>query len=815
MLDQKEKTTEMKTRKCILPIIPFLMIAFSGLAQTEITGKVKKDSATVPYANVALMNASDSSMVGGASTGDKGYFSVEAPEPGTYLLRVTSVQFRDHYTQPFSVEGDQQSKDMGSISLQEQEEMLEEVEVEATSSRVNVEADKMTVNVADSPGSAGKSAFEVLSEAPGVYVDKDGNLRLNGKTGVQVRIDDKQTHLDAKELKTMLEGMSAENIENLEIITHPSAKYEAEGTAGIINIDLKKNTRKGLQGNVHASYRYNGMHSPSGGFRLDHKKGPWTSFLRLNASNRGLVKEMKWYREMGDPSRPDTLDQQGRNKMRLLSSGLKMGTDVQLDSMQSIGGRVSLSLGDDKRNWKMDGTIASPDSSRDISMDAENHIKDRSLNARMNVHYKRELDTLGSTFSAVLDHARLYNNDDSRFMNSYDQEGETDPQRETFASENPNATIIYSAKADLSLPVPAIKGKLEFGAKVSRTSADNEMNFYEETGDGQVSLPEMSDHFLYDEDILAGYGELQSRLNQKWSLGGGIRAEYTNGKGFSHSLDKESRTQYLDLFPSLFVKQKVSKDYQLNYQYSRRISRPRYQWLNPYVIYLDPYTRAEGNPGLDPQYSHTFKVTQTFKRRYNLALAYDRTTGYLERIPEQEGQVTILSRQNVELFRNFRANLMAPVYFSDKWSSDNTVMAFYRQYNIDREALSERNEALSFILRSRHTVNLRNDWKLEATANYRSPGAKGAYEMKSSWGLDLGVNKTFNKRWDMTVNFSDVFRTQHFRGSMTLNGKEMTFDGYRSKQSVNITLRYRFDKGADVETKSGKKDLEELERAGG
>jgi hypothetical protein len=264
-------------------LILFLFLARTHLVSAQANGTLSgmlQDSkgTAVGFANVAVLRTSDSVAVTGAITDAAGNFAIKTPAAGQYLLRVSLVGFAKTDTPPFEITDENSSRNFGTLTLKENTKQLAEVKVQALRPTIVNHPDKMVVSVEGTALTAGNTAYDVLAKSPGVFVDQDGNIQLNGKAGVRIMIDGKLTYLSGKELQTMLQGMSAENLKDLEIITNPSAKYDAEGTAGIININLKKNDLVGLNGSVYGGGQFNGLHGFSGGGTINYKKGKWGSF---------------------------------------------------------------------------------------------------------------------------------------------------------------------------------------------------------------------------------------------------------------------------------------------------------------------------------------------------------------------------------------------------------------------------------------------------------------------------------------------------------------------------------------------------------
>ncbi|MDQ4139996.1 MAG: outer membrane beta-barrel family protein, partial [Bacteroidota bacterium] len=387
------------------------------------------------------------------------------------------------------------------------------------------------------------------------------------------------------------------------------------------------------------------------------------------------------------------------------------------------------------------------------------------------------------------------------------------------ANDNPSSFNIYSAKVDYTKPFTK-KTKLEVGAKASHVVSDNDLRFFQVVDKQQIKDFTRSNHFIYQENIYAAYANFSSSLGEKWTVQGGLRAEKTISEGKSITKDSVNSRNYLDWFPSVFLMQQVNKNYKVTYNYSRRINRPYYGNLNPFVFYIDPYTSAQGNPYLRPQYTHSFQVTQSLQDTYSLSIGYAITNDFMAEVPVQNNanNTLVFQQRNGDQFKDINAALVAPIKITPKWDMNNNLTVGYQSYTI---ALPEqdqviRNEQFFLYGQSSNNIQLPRDWRLEVNLDYRGPRVYAAYQIKQSWAVDAGVKRSFlNKQLEVSANVTDIFRTRHFTGSANVNGNVNEIDQYFAQRSLRLNLRYNFNKGEKFEAKKRNSNLEELNRAGG
>ena len=393
-------------KKVLYYLTLFLLtsLSISSYAQTngQLTGTiVDEKNEALGYVNVAVLNATGDAVVTGAIAEMDGSFRIKTPAKGPYLLKVSGLGYLPIQTAVFEVTGPSFSKDFGKLQLKPDVKTLKEVTVQGMRPTIRTEADKMVVSVEGTALASGSTAYEVLEKSPGVWVDQDGNIRLNGKAGVMVMINGRQSYLSGKELQNLLQSMSAENIKDLEIITNPSSKYDAEGTSGIININLKKNQDFGMSGSVYAGYQYNNLHTYATGGDISYKNGKWSTTASLDLPRRMRYRDMDMKRVFNKEGEISTFDQEGYEETERLAPALRLGTDYELNDKHSIGGMANLYYNDNRNLFRTDSWLRDGNAANDMFINSVNKINSDYRNGTFNVHYSGKLDTVGTTLSAA------------------------------------------------------------------------------------------------------------------------------------------------------------------------------------------------------------------------------------------------------------------------------------------------------------------------------------------------------------------------------------------------------------------------------
>lgn len=811
-----------KRRLLSLLLLIFSLTAFAQETTGRVSGQIKDDQgAPMQFATVALMSA-ENKPVTGTVTDANGAFEIEAPYAENYYLKVSSMGYADYQSEKFSLSESNASQTFSGITISENSELLEEVEVTALRPQIVMEADKMVVSVEGTAMAQGSNAFEVLEKSPGVFVDQDGNIQLNGRNNVRIMVDGRPSYLSAQELKSLLEGMSADNIKQIEIVSNPSAKYDAAGQAGIIDIKLKKNTISGTNGSITGGTNNNGTQGYFGNGQVNYKRGKWNTFFNGGYRNQPGGRRNTMYREFVGTD-TNIFDQAGKEDRVNESYNLTLGADYEISDRQSIGFQLS--------GWEYNGdidfstrSIFEGSTSNDPLVEAQNLTAINVRNVSGNLHYSLQFDSVGTKMSIDLNAVDVKGGGGVNIRNEYFDDAGNTTDVERLESDNPTGYDILSGQIDFEIPAFG-KGKFETGVKASKVTSDNNLMFYFVNG-GNLTLDDTrSNHFIYDEQISAGYVSYGMPLGDKWTIKVGLRGEHTKSDGRSITIDSTTVRDYFNLFPSVFVQRTISENYMVNLNYSRRIDRPQYRSLNPFIFYLDPYSWAQGNPLLLPQYTNSFQMTHTIKQKYNLILGYSQTTQFIAEVPQQnvEELTTAFVTSNVDDSYSYNANLIVPVTITQNFTMNNNFSIWHQEFStyvVDTtnpgENVKVDNAQTSWNFRSQNTYKLNKTTRAELTFDYRSAIVYGLYRLEPNWGLDAALKKSlFKQKVDASVSVRDIFKTRTIVGAADIAPNINRFDQYFLTRSVTFSLTYKFSKGERFRSSQRRINLDEVNRAGG
>ncbi|RYZ21948.1 MAG: TonB-dependent receptor [Chitinophagaceae bacterium] len=694
---------------------------------------------------------------------------------------------------------------------------LDEVKINSLRPAIEQKADRLVVNVENTALAAGNTAYAVLSRTPGVLIDAEGNIQLNGRSGVTVQIDGRPTFLSARDLRTLLEGMPAENLKNIEIITNPSAKYEAEGTSGILNLNLKKQINQGMNGSVYAGYNTNFYNSGwSTGASLNYRKGGWSFFATTDLMRRVGGRDGVFTRVFQSRGQATYFDQTAVGSH--YNEGpptFRIGSELELNKRHSIGFTTYFNQNTLRQNFLSNTTIGASPTRPDLIIDARNYMMNIWQGWTGNAHYVYKIDSSGSTLSADVDFARIRNRGDADFLNYYDSVGKRQ-YTDFLYQESPNGYNITSGRVDAT--IMAGKGRrMETGLRASDVLSDNDARFYFHNTPQLVVDPYRTNHFRYRENIYAAYVNGVLPVSKSMTVQAGLRLEQTVSRGMQLTTGQVTNRSYTNLFPSLFIQQKVSENYGVTLNYSRRLQRPNYGSLNPFRLYRDPYTWFEGNPNLQPQYAHSFSLTQSVKKTYLFTLSYLYTSNIMSELARlvPDSAYTVYYQGNVNFEREYGLTAIVPVKIRRWWDVQNTLTVLADRIDAtSKGGGGQVNENVFVMFQSNHTLQLPRGIRVELNGRYVGEGLSGLYVMAPYFRLDAGLRKSFTKaHLDLSVNASDVFRSHHLRFATRIDGNINDFDQYLRFQGLNIQLRYNFSRGQRVDEQR-RRSVEEMNRAG-
>lgn len=782
-------------------LLLFFLFVYTSVSaqQATIAGKVMEaDDKPMGYANVLLLKAADSSLVKGTLSDESGAFLFEGIDVGRYKVVASMVGFDKSKAMEANVTAKAETLKLSPIMMSQAATALKEVVIEGQKPLIEQHLDKTVLNVENSIVSAGNTALEVLEKAPGVVIDQNDNISMRGRQGVIVMVDGKPVPMSGSELANMLRGMSASSVEKIELITNPSAKYDAAGNSGIIDIRLKRDKSLGTNGTLSASYGQGRFAKSNQGVQLNHRTKKFNLFGSYNYVLRKDFNDLDINRRFLDENGTFTgaYDQQNRFDFVFNNHSGRVGADYFLSPKTVLGVVASGFVSDIDRGTNNRSSVINAGGQAESSFVTGADVEHGRRNQAYNFNLKHTIDSLGREITADVDYISYRNTDEQNFTtNYYNLSGEQIRDPYLLYGTLDGDLTIKSARADYRQPLRAIGGNFEAGLKSSLVTADNDLAFFDRSNGGNILDTDKSNHFLYDENINAAY----VNANKKWKKAGlqlGLRLENTIAKGRQLTDGQKFDRNYTQLFPSAAVNYSLNKKHDLGMSVSRRINRPSYNQLNPFKNFLDPSTYSAGNPFLKPELSYSFELTHTFDQRFITKLSYSRTTDVMVQVlsPAEEGEKLV-----VQTFRNLASldyyglTLTAPFSIGNWFNSVNNATVYYGHYKGFVADTDLSNGIPTFNLNSNNTIKLPNDWSAELVGVYRGREVYGFLEVDPLWFMSVGVQKQFwDKKASLKLNVSDVFYTNKVNGYTALARYEENFYQRRDTQVATLSFNYRF-----------------------
>jgi len=613
-----------------------------------------------------------------------------------------------------------------------------------------------------------------------------------------VFIDGKPSPLSGTDLANYLKSLQSTQIESIELITNPSAKYEAAGNAGIINIRLKKNKAFGFNGSVNAGYNVGVYPKYNGGIALNYRYKKVNVFGNYNYNNNKSQNKFNLYRTTNADS---SFDQKSVMVNKNESHGFKVGADFYATAKSTFGVMVNGNISDSKGDNMSRTHIAYMPSKQVDRLLVANNIStgDRS-NINFNANY-RFADTSGHELNIDGDYG-FYNgtNDQYQPNKTYNANGTTLLQQEIYTTLTPSEIDIYSLKVDYEQNFK--KGRLGYGGKISYVKTDNTLQRFNQTG--SPSLEDNHNNFKYDENINALYVNYNKQL-KGIMVQAGVRVENTHSKGHSTGfrydygtgmndpLDTLLDRNYTNAFPSAALTLNKNPMKQWSFTYSRRIDRPSYQNLNPFEFNLDKYTFQRGNPNLRPQYTNSIGVTHIYKYKLTTTLNYSHVADVFSTIPKSEGTRAFITNENIAKQDIVSLNVSMPVQY--KWYSlFFNVNSYYSSFNGNGAGYNVDVNVFSFNLYAQQTFKLSKTTTGQLSGFYTAPSIwQGAFKTKALGSIDAGIQQTLLKgKLTAKATFTDVFKTLRFYSTNNTTGQTVRANGQWEAQQFRLNLSYRF-----------------------
>lgn len=788
----------------LLTVMGFISLSLVGHAQTRkpgIKGKaVDASGLPVAAATVSLYKAADSSLAKLTITTTEGRYEFLEISAGTYFLTITGVSFEKTSTPVFSWNAGA-DLELSPLTLQTQSKELKAFAVVGRKQLVEQKLDRMVVNVDAAVTNVGATALEVLEKSPGISVDKDGNISLKGKAGVLVYVDGRPSYLSGNDLANLLRNMSASQLDQIEIMTNPPAKYDAAGNSGIINIKTKKTKKMGYSGSLSLGYSQGYFPKLSESFNFNYRKGKVNLFTNIGYSyykNYNTLTIQRKFIDMSTKELVSNFDQESRMKNENESFNGKLGMDFYASKKTTLG--IVLGGFSSPGTFKNNSDVFIADAqNQPQSITRASTSNDRTWkNFTTNINFRHLLDTSGTELSADVDYLGYRSRNNQVLVNSYyDASGMPATPADSLLGNLPQNINIYSFKADYVHPMK--KGaRLEAGFKTSFVNTDNNA-LYDSILNGNA-VPDVgrSNHFEYKENVNAAYVNYSRPLSEKFSAQLGLRVENTQARGKQLTTGEKFSRSYTQLFPTAYVQYDANKKNSFILNYGRRIQRPDYESMNPFYMFLDKYTYERGNPNLQPQFSHNIELSHTYSGFLTTTLNYSKTTDIITEVLEQDPNTneTVITPRNISKQSQYGISVSAGIPLTPWWTTNLWANVFRNKYTgiVNNDQIELGTTTGQFNVSNQ--IKLSDKMSAELGGFYRTPGVDGIFEIRGFGMVNAGISHQVLKgKGSVRLSVRDLFYTQKIKGAAKFSNIDASFQQVRDSRVFSINFNYRFSKG--------------------
>lgn len=792
-------------RKFLTLLIAITTLSFISYGQKgggKVSGQViDGNTKTIEAATITLLKAKDSTVAKITAANKEGKFVFENVSEGKYIVSITAVGHTKGFSEAFEITSSNSAVTLNTIELVPLAKNLTGVTVAAKKPLIEQKIDRTIVNVEAAVTNVGTSAMEVLEKSPGISVDKDGNISLKGKQGVQVYIDGRPTYLAGTDLANYLRNLSSNQLEQIEIMTNPPAKYDAAGNAGIINIKTKKTKQFGYNGSMSSTWSQGRYPKVSESFNFNYRKNKLNLFTTLGYSNRKNWQDLSIQRKFIDHSTKVTkshFDQISRIRENGKSYNAKVGFDYFATKKTTLGAVFTGYYNPGTFRNQSDVLISDPNDFL-LSKTIARTSNDRKWkNFSTNLNFRQAIDTAGQELTADLDYLTYRSTNAQDLVNAYyNATGVPTVKADTLLGSLPQDINIYSAKMDYTKPLK--KGaKFEAGLKTSYVKTDNNAIYDSVNYGTRVRDIGRSNHFIYNENVNAAYVNYSRPFSKKWYGQFGLRLENTNAKGNQVTTGQRFDRHYTQLFPTAFIQYKASEKNSFVLNYGRRINRPDYEDLNPFILFLDKYTFEQGNPNLRPQFAHNIEFTHSFKGFLNTTLNYTNTTDIINEVLEQntDRNETYVKKDNIAKQRQYGISVSAGGQIKKWWSGNLWTNLYNNQFEGIVNGDFVKVGATTFQGNISNQFKFGKTWNGEVSGYFNSGGVEGVFRIHSFGMVNMGISKQiFKGKGTLRFSGRDVFFTQKIKGNIKYSNIDAAFQQQRDSRQAAIGLTYRFAKG--------------------
>lgn len=774
----------------LIMILSLELLADNGSG--SIQGIVSDESLNnIPGATVMVLKLSDSSYVRAISTEADGSFNIQKIDRGTYIVKVKYIGYEDKYVGPIVMENERTCINLSQVKIREQLQSLKEIEVVAEVPLLEMKQGKATVNVEKNSVFVNTNLTEVLEKCPGVNLNKDGEILLNGKKDVMILMDGKPLYVKGSELQNVLKGMQSAQITKIEISNNASSKFDASGNGGIINIITRKNYLQGFSASVNLSYGQGRYFKNNNGFNLGYRSNKLNLLLSYSFSARRGYSEMIIKRDIKTDSTQFIVHSYTYSRFPINTHTPRLNIDFPISKKVSYSGILSGIL--NQFNPEQSGTASIQHNQAISSRNMQFATQEYFGNIGSSNQIALEIDTLGRKLTFDIDYIKhFYKSKQNQFFQYYNN-----PEQHDVLTGDQNGNVkIISLKSDYTY-ISKHSCKVETGIKSVTIKTKNDNKFFV-NGDLNKVDSGRSNNYLYSEMVNAAYVNTNKNFG-KINLEAGIRIEYTNISGNQRLTGEKFSIGYIQMFPFLNINRTGTNTNSFGISFGRRVGRPSYQQLNPYRFYIDATSYDKGNPKLRPQTTEVAEVNCSFKGKLNIATGYNRVSNLIGQVITSETQtdnVTLQTWENVGVYHY----LFGTIMFTDKFKNilrTNNSITVYNGYMKPNKNQFRYDNMISYNLSTVNSVILKRGFTIDITGRYNSRYIDALTKMIPSYAVNIGVSKSFfDKKGNVSITYNDIFKTVIMGGVTATNLVNEDWINYRDTRVVSVNFTYRFGRGS-------------------
>jgi len=746
----------------------------------------------VAFANVLLLNKTDSTLIKGTVTDADGYYTLSNFGKGNYIIESYMVGFSKAYTSVIQVD-EQENLSVEPIILSEVTQELDEVVIKASKPLYEMEMGKMVVNVSSSITSSGQTVIDVLEKSPGIFVNRqNGSFSIGGKDGVIILINGKRSRMDITAVFQMLEGINAGDIEKIEIMSVPPANYDADGDAGFINIVMKKEAGTGTNGSAMINLGYGSGPRAGASLNLSHQAKKLS--LYGNYSYNYVESNQLWndYRQVFNDAESINSSREADRDAERSTHNYRFGLDYYLSKNTILSGLLSGYNNRFQMNSFTNSSFVysvSPDTLIEIETGEINHWKHLMGNVNLQHTFGK-----GQVLNANLDYLRYDNENPSYYNNNYYDEDGLFIRTENYRISKDTPINIWVAKIDYSMNISEAS-TLETGIKGTFSDLINDIVLEEEIGEDWILNDSVSSYADLSENILAAFSSLKINFNERTTLNAGLRYEYTTT--YLSTLEEEGVVdrKYGDLFPTLYLSRKIDENNLIQLSYGRRITRPTFNQMAPWVLFGDPYTFFTGNANIRPTYTNSVKGDYSYKS-YIFSLQYSHDKDPILRFQPQldpETNILVWTTDNIDRRETVSYTITFPFQVYDWWEMQNNFSGNWQLIASETDEETYKRSQFGYQFNTTQTFKLPKKFTLELSGFYMSPVINGYFNWLARGFVNLGIQKELNSNGTLRFSINDIFETTQFRWKADENAP-FSFEGNIKfdKRVYSLTYTQKF-----------------------